>query len=224
MARLLTVEDDPRIRASLVEAFAEDGHVCDEASDMRTARARLEEGGYDLVLLDVMLPDGDGWDLLREMRERADGTRVIFLSAKHEVAERLHGLALGAVDYVVKPFDLRELEARVAVALRRVVPTELPECFGLRLDPLRRRAYLRDALLDLTPKEFEFLAILLRAKGDTVDRETLFQEVWDLPNADNANVLDVLVARLRRKLRARRGPTVFTERGRGYGLGEGEEA
>ncbi|MEM9378817.1 MAG: response regulator transcription factor [Planctomycetota bacterium] len=222
MARLLTVEDDPRIRASLVEAFAEEGHHCDEAGDMGTARARLAEGGYDLVLLDVMLPDGDGWELLREIRERADGTKVIFLSAKHEVAERLHGLTLGAVDYVVKPFDLRELEARVAVALQRVVASELPECFDLRLDPLRRRAHLRGELLDLTPKEFEFLAILLRAKGGVVDRETLFREVWDLPHTDNQNVLDVLVTRLRRKLRARRGPTVYTERGLGYGLAEGE--
>ncbi|MEM6676151.1 MAG: response regulator transcription factor [Planctomycetota bacterium] len=221
MARLLTVEDDPRIRASLVEAFAEGGHQCDEAADVRTARERLAETTYDLVLLDVMLPDGDGWDLLREMRDRADGTKVIFLSAKHEVAERLHGLTLGAADYVVKPFDLRELEARVQVVLQRSVESEPLECFDLRLDPLRRRAFLRDALLDLTPKEFEFLAILLRAKGEVVPREELFREVWDLPHADNANVLDVLVARLRRKLRARRGPGIFTERGQGYGLEEG---
>ena len=224
MARLLTVEDDPRVRASLVEAFAEEGHHCDEAGDLRTARERLAESRYDLILLDVMLPDGDGWDLLREIRDSARMTRVIFLSAKHEVAERLHGLTLGAVDYVVKPFDLRELEARVAVALRRTVTSELPEGFELRLDPLRRRAYLRDQLLDLTPKEFEFLAILLRAKGETVEREALLREVWDLPHTDSANVLDVLVTRLRRKLRARRGPTITTERGVGYGLCEGGAA
>ena len=218
MARLLTVEDDPRIRASLVEAFVEQGHDCDEASDLGAARQRLAAERYDLVLLDVMLPDGDGWELLRELRERADATRVLFLSAKHEVGERLRGLSLGAVDYVVKPFDLRELEARVEVALRRVVAAELPEGFELRMDPLRRRAFLRDRLLDLTPKEFEFLAILLRARGGAVERAALLREVWDLPYADNANVLDVLVARLRRKLRAVRGPWIYTERGVGYGL------
>ena len=201
----------------------EQGHECDEAGDLATARARIAARGFDLILLDVMLPDGDGWDLLRELRDRADATRVIFLSAKHEVAARLHGLSLGAVDYVVKPFDLRELEARVEVALRRDVPTELPECFGLRLDPVRRRAYLGEQLLDLTPKEFEFLAILLRAKGAVVDRETLIREIWDLPYSESANVLDVLVVRLRRKLRSRRGPTIVTTRGVGYGLEEGEE-
>ncbi|MEM7309021.1 MAG: response regulator transcription factor [Planctomycetota bacterium] len=224
MARLLTIEDDPRIRASLVEALVEQGHHCDQAGDLRTARERLASARYDLLLIDVMLPDGDGWDLLREMRDRADTTRAIFLTAKHEVAERLHGLALGAVDYVVKPFDLRELEARVEVALQRVVPSEVPECFDLRLDPIRRRAYLRGKLLDLTPKEFEFLAILLRAEGGAVERDTLLREVWDLPDSESGNVLDVLVARLRRKLRATRGPTIFTERGVGYGLSEGGES
>ncbi|MEL6427602.1 MAG: response regulator transcription factor [Planctomycetota bacterium] len=220
MARLLTVEDDPRIRESLVEAFVEEGHACDQAADVRTARLHLASETYDLVLLDVMLPDGDGWELLEEIRERAASTRVIFLSAKHEVDERLRGLSLGAVDYVVKPFDLRELEARVEVALRRVVPSEVPERFGLRLDLLRRRAFLRGGLLDLTPKEFEFLTALLRADGGVVERGDLLREVWDLDDADSSNVLDVLVARLRRKLRARRGPTVFTERGVGYGLRE----
>lgn len=224
MARLLTVEDDPRVRASLVEAFLEDGHHCDEAGDIRTARERLAAGSYDLVLLDVMLPDGDGWDLLREMREAADSTRVIFLSAKHEVTERLRGLSLGAVDYVVKPFDLRELEARVEVALRREVTSEISEGFGLRLDPVRRRAFLRTDLLDLTPKEFEFLAALLRARGEVVGRGALLHEVWDLPHTDSSNVLDVLVTRLRRKLRARRGPAIATERGVGYRLEEGNEA
>lgn len=222
MARLLTVEDDPRIRASLVEAFVEQGHECSEAADLGSARRQLADSCFDLVLLDVMLPDGDGWELLNEMREAADPTRVIVLSAKHEVAERLHGLSLGAVDYVVKPFDLRELEARVEVALQRTVPTEIPERFDLRMDALRRRAFLRGRLLDLTPKEFEFLAMLLHSKGAPVSRDTLLQEVWDLPNTDNSNVLDVLVARLRRKLKATRGPSVYTERGVGYGLKEGD--
>ncbi|MEM8710785.1 MAG: response regulator transcription factor [Planctomycetota bacterium] len=221
MARLLTVEDDPRIRASLVEALGEQGHECDEASSVESARERLACQSYDLVLLDVMLPDGDGWDLLREMREQSNATRVIFLSAKQQVAERLHGLSLGAVDYVVKPFDLRELEARVEVALRREIPAELPELFDLRLDVERRRAHLRGQILDLTPKEFEFLAVLLRARGRVVERDLLLQEVWDLEEPESHSVLDVLVARLRRKLRARRGPTVFTERGVGYGLREG---
>ena len=198
MARLLTVEDDPRIRESLVEAFVEEGHECDEAADVRTARLRLEADTYALVLLDVMLPDGDGWELLEEIRERAASTRVSFLSAKHEVDERLRGLSLGAVDYVVKPFDLRELEARVEVALRRVVPSEVPERFGLRLDLLRRRAYLRGGLLDLTPKEFEFLTSLLRADGAVVERSALLREVWDLEDTDSSYGLDVLVARLRR--------------------------
>ena len=202
----------------------EQGHECDEAGDLATARARIAARGFDLILLDVMLPDGDGWDLLRELRDRADATRVIFLSAKHEVAARLHGLSLGAVDYVVKPFDLRELEARVEVALRRDVPTELPECFGLRLDPVRRRAYLGEQLLDLTPKEFEFLQCLMRNGDAPVPRNTLLKEVWDVPESSSTNVLDVLVTRLRRKLRARGGPAVHTERGVGYALREGAES
>ena len=183
MARLLTVEDDPRIRESLVEAFVEEGHACDQAADVRTARLRLASAPWpgnvrqleNMIYRAVVLSEGD-------MLDAADFPHLGGANA--------------------------------------AVPSEVPERFGLRLDLLRRRALLRGGLLDLTPKEFEFLTALLRADGGVVERGDLLREVWDLDDADSSNVLDVLVARLRRKLRARRGPTVFTERGVGYGLRE----
>ncbi len=222
MARLLFIEDDERLRAALTQSFMDRGHECSGAATLADARRTLAIATFDLILLDVMLPDGDGWDLLSELRQSGDSTRVIFLSARHRIDERVRGLQLGATDYIIKPFELSELEARVEVALRREQPNGVLEACGLRMDMVTRRAHLENGRLDLTPKEFDFLASLIRAGvGNVVPRMELLRHVWDLEQSPGTNVIDVLVARLRRKLAARGGPTVETHKGVGYAIADG---
>jgi len=224
MSRLLFIDDDQRLLAALLESFEDRGHACTGAATLASARSELARLDFDLILLDVMLPDGDGWDLLTELRQSGDTTRVIFLSARHRIDERVRGLQLGATDYIIKPFELPELEARVEVALRRERPNGAIEAFGLHMDLVRRRARLGDERLDLTPKEFDFLASLIRAgAGNVVPRDDLLRDVWDLDEAPKTNVIEVLVTRLRRKLDARGGPTVTTQKGVGYALAHGKD-
>ena len=203
--RLLLVEDERRITAPLVSALESEGfetHVAETAAESLELAARVRP---DLVLLDLMLPDGSGFDVCRQLRADSE-VPIIMLTARGEESDRVAGLELGADDYMVKPFSARELVARIRAVLRRVSrrgdgsapgPLEVGE---VRLDPAAHSATLGGKPLELTRKEFQLLELLMRNAGVVVTRERLLDEVWDVSWFGSTKTLDVHVGAVRRKL------------------------
>jgi two-component system, OmpR family, response regulator RegX3 len=204
---VLMVEDETSITEPLSEALQREGFATEVA---RTAAAALESAARslpDLVLLDVMLPDGSGYDVCRSLRDQSQ-VPIIMLTARGEETDRIVGLELGADDYIVKPFSAREVAARIRAVLRRTgggqtaaAERDEPLTAGsLSLDPGRRSATHNGRKLELTRKEFELLELLLREAGSVVTRERLLDEVWDVNWFGSTKTLDVHVSSLRRKL------------------------
>jgi two-component system response regulator RegX3 len=200
---ILLVEDETSITEPLAEALRSEGFDTEVAGTVAQA-LELARRDPDLVLLDVMLPDGSGLDVCRELRSRSR-VPIIMLTARGEESDRIVGLELGADDYVVKPFSAREVVARIRAVLRRAdapEPTEDGpiEIGGLRLDPSRREALLAGEALELSRKEFDLLHLLMRNAGSVVSRERLIDEVWDPNWFGSTKTLDVHVSGIRRKL------------------------
>ena len=198
--RILIVEDEDSIAEPLVEGLRREGYDVDRAA---TGAAALEAPASDLVLLDLRLPDIDGLDVCRRLRERSD-VPIIVVTARGEEADRVVGLELGADDYVVKPYGLRELIARIRAVTRRTssrgsAATPL-SIGGLEVDERARRAIIDGRELDLTPKEFDLLAALARDPGAAVSRRRLLEEVWQTSWYGSTKTIDVHVAALRKKL------------------------
>jgi two-component system, OmpR family, response regulator RegX3 len=200
---ILLVEDERSIREPLAEALRSEGF---ETSVAGTAAEALELAGEapDLILLDVMLPDGSGFDVCRELRA-SSRVPIIMLTARGEEADRVVGLELGADDYVVKPFSAREVVARIRAVLRRTAAPEAGgdgplEIGGLRLDPARHEVTRDGESLELSRKEFELLHLLMRNAGSVVTRDRLIDEVWDPNWFGSTKTLDVHVSGIRRKL------------------------
>jgi two-component system, OmpR family, response regulator RegX3 len=212
--RILLVEDENAIAEPLAEGLAREGFAVERAA---TAAEALAAGEADLVLLDLRLPDGDGLDVCRRLRERSD-VPIIVVTARGEEADRVVGLELGADDYVVKPFGLRELIARIrAVSRRASARGQLPEPLridGLEVDERTRRASLDGRELVLTAKEFDLLAALARDPGAVVSRRRLLEDVWETSWFGSTKTIDVHVAALRRKL----GDPGWVETVRGVGF------
>ncbi|HEY6779950.1 MAG TPA: response regulator transcription factor [Thermoleophilaceae bacterium] len=228
---ILMVEDEQSITEPLAEALAREGFDTEVAGTVAEALELAGRIEPDLVLLDVMLPDGSGYDVCRELR-RTSQVPIIMLTARGEETDRVVGLELGADDYVVKPFSARELTARVRAVLRRAGEsargngTDAPIQIGeLRLDRGKRAATLGDTELDLTRKEFELLELLMREAGAVVSRERLLEEVWDVNWFGSTKTLDVHVSSLRRKLGEDPAAPRFvhTVRGVGFRFAEPEE-
>jgi two-component system, OmpR family, response regulator RegX3 len=203
---VLMVEDESSITEPLTEALEREGFATEVARTAEEALAVSRRSLPDLVLLDVMLPDGSGYDVCRSLREHSD-VPIIMLTARGEETDRIVGLELGADDYIVKPFSAREVAARIRAVLRRSAATgraaerEGPLAAGpLSLDPDRRTASHDGRELDLTRKEFELLELLMREAGSVVSRERLLDEVWDVNWFGSTKTLDVHVSSLRRKL------------------------
>jgi two-component system, OmpR family, response regulator RegX3 len=206
---ILLVEDEPAIAEPLAETLTREGfhlEVAGTAADALDAAARVRP---DLILLDLMLPDGSGFDVCREVR-RESQVPIIMLTARGEEADRVIGLELGADDYVVKPFSAREVTARVRAVLRRTAVAAAPaagdngnapvEIGDVRLDPATRSVSKAGAAVDVTRKEFDLLALLMRSAGAVVTRERLIDEVWDVNWFGSTKTLDVHVSGLRKKL------------------------
>ena len=212
--RILVVEDEDAIAEPLVGGLRREGFEVERAA---TGAAALEAGTPDLVLLDLRLPDTDGLDVCRRLRERSD-VPIIVVTARGEEADRVVGLELGADDYVVKPFGLRELIARIRAVSRRTSARphaqEPLRVGGLEIDERARRAQLDGKPLDLTPKEFDLLAALARDPGAAVSRRRLLEDVWETTWYGSAKTIDVHVASLRRKL----GDPGWIETVRGVGF------
>jgi len=218
---VLLVDDDAAIRRTVAEGLELEGFTVVGASGGRAALAAVERIEPAVVLLDLTMPDLDGLEVLRRLRERGDELPVCVLSARDEVGDRVAGLEAGADDYVVKPFALEEVVARLHALLRR-----RPAAAGERLaagdvvvDLAARSARRGDRDLGLTARELELLAFLLRHPGEVVSRRTLHEEVWGYTFDPGTNVADVFVGYLRRKLEAEGEPRILhTVRGVGFVL------
>jgi two-component system response regulator RegX3 len=222
------VEDEESITEPLAEALDREGFDTQVAGTVRDALDLTQQELPDLVLLDVMLPDGSGYDVCRQLRERSS-VPIIMLTARGEETDRVVGLELGADDYVVKPFSAREVAARIRAVLRRAdasVERAGPlEVGPLQLDPDRRSATLAGDELELTRKEFELLELLMREAGNVVSRERLIDEVWDVNWFGSTKTLDVHVSSLRRKVGDDSADPRFihTVRGVGFRFAAAEE-
>jgi two-component system, OmpR family, response regulator RegX3 len=202
---VLLIEDEESITTPLSEALQREGFRAEIARTIADGLRIAESQAPDLVLLDVMLPDGSGFEALRELRA-SQSTPVIMLTARGEEADRVLGLELGADDYVIKPFSARELVARIRAVLRRASAVAAPasretaRIGAVELDPSARTVTLDGDALDLTRKEFDLLALLMGQAGTVVTRERLIDEVWDVNWFGSTKTLDVHVSGLRRKL------------------------
>jgi DNA-binding response OmpR family regulator len=199
--RVLLVEDDDTIASPLVRGLEREGFAVEHLATGAGALARLRGVGADVVLLDLGLPDIDGFDLCRELRAGSD-VPIIVVTARGDEVDRVVGLELGADDYVVKPFGLRELVARIRAVARRAVHKvdEGPVAPGLVVDRRTRRVTLDGREVGLTPKEFDLLALLAEDPGAVCNRQRILDEVWDPHWYGPTKTLDVHVASLRRKL------------------------
>ena len=203
--RLLVIEDEVKLAQYLHKGLTENGHVVDLAHDGIDGKRLALGGEYDLVLLDLMLPGIDGFGVLQAIRAEKSQLPVLMLTARDKVEDRVRGLEKGADDYLVKPFAFSELLARVSALLRRggsgpVQPATELKLADLEVDLVSRRVTRGDQRIDLTAKEFNLLALLLRRRGQILSRTTLAEQVWDMNFDSDTNVVEVAVRRLRAKI------------------------
>ncbi len=220
--RILIIEDNPRMAQALQAGLREQGYAADmchsgyEGEDLATA------GVYDVVLLDLMLPDRDGVELCRALRRRGVKTKILMLTALGSTGDKVHGLDAGADDYLAKPFEFEELLARVRALLRRGDATESRHlrCDNLELDLYARTAKRGDQKIDLSNKEFTLLEYLMRSPNRVLSRTQIGEKVWDLSFEPNSNVVDVYISALRRKVDRGFAPAlIHTIKGVGYRFG-----
>lgn len=220
--RILIVEDEPKTGDYLHKGLNESGFITDLARDGVDGLQLALEQDYDAIVLDVMLPSLNGWQVLEQLRKRKK-TPVLFLTARDQVDDRVKGLDLGADDYLVKPFAFTELVARLRSLLRRGAARELNrlQIADLEIDVLKRRASRVGERIDLTAKEFALLHFLMKRKGEVLSRSMIASHVWDMNFDSDTNVVDVAVRRLRAKIDdpfSRK--LIHTVRGMGYVLEE----
>ena len=199
--RLLVVEDEKRIADFVARGLESAGYAVDVAGDGTTGLNLVHQTDYDLIILDMMLPDMDGLKVLEKIRNRKSSSPVLILSARSGVDDRVRGLEVGADDYLTKPFAFVELLARVRVLLRRGQP--MPERLvvaDLTLDCIRRRVVRATETIDLAPKEFSILEYLMRNKGRALSRTMIVEHVWDMDYDGLTNIVDVYIRHLRSKV------------------------
>jgi DNA-binding response OmpR family regulator len=219
--RLLFVEDEQEIRSSLTHSLTEAGYDVDVAPDGRSARRLAADAKYDVLVVDLGLPDMDGISLILELRRMGVAAPVMILSARRSVDDRVRGLEQGGDDYLTKPFAVAELLARLRNLVKRSSATEVTKLrvLDLELDLLRREATRGNEMLTLTPQEFTLLEYLCRNPGRVVTRSMILDKVWGMRIQPDTNVVDVHIYRLRGKVDvAGRAPLIKTLRGVGYVL------
>ncbi len=199
MNQILIIEDEKSIADMVKMCLTKNGYICETVNDGMTATKKIEEKRYDLILLDIMLPDIDGYDLIDYIKQF--DIPVIFVTAKTSVPDRVKGLKLGAEDYISKPFDLEELLARVGTVLRRYHKAErILEVGKIKIDTLSRTVLLDGVLVPLPAKEYDLLLFLVRNKNIALYRESIFEQVWQEPYLGNTRTIDLHIQRLKKKL------------------------
>lgn len=217
--RILLVEDDERITKALAEALMDHHYVVDVVHDGQIGWEFMESAPYDLIILDVMLPGLNGIQFCQRLRKQGKSTPVLMLTAKDTSADKVLGLDVGADDYVIKPFDLQELLARVRALLRRgnsALPPVL-EWGSLRLDPNSCEVTYAEKLLSLTPKEYGLLELFLRSPGRVLSREIILEHLWSFEDIPGDDTVKTHIKRLRQKLKIVGVPSTLIETV--YGLG-----
>jgi two-component system response regulator MprA len=221
--KILIVEDDEQIASFLRRGLAYEGYEVDTAADGSAALGKARDSRPDLVVLDLMLPGMDGLEVCRRLRAAHSSLPILILTARDSVSDRVQGLDAGSDDYMVKPFALAELLARVRALLRRAGPGE-PEIltFGdLKLDTGTRQVYRGETRIELTSKEFDLLELFLRHPRQVLTRETIYDRVWGYDFGGESNIIEVYIRYLRQKLEMDgRSRLLFTVRGVGYVLRE----
>jgi two-component system copper resistance phosphate regulon response regulator CusR len=220
--RLLVIEDEPKTGDYLYKGLTEAGFIVDlERNGLDGHHLAMTET-FDLIILDVMLPDVDGWRIVQSLRDADRTTPVLFLTARDSIDDRVKGLELGADDYLVKPFAFAELLARVRTLLRRGISSpvvEFLEVADLVLDLPRRRVSRNGERIKLTNREFSLLELLVRRQGEVLPRSLIASQVWDMNFDSDTNVIDVAIRRLRIKIDEPYTPKlIHTVRGMGYQL------
>ncbi len=220
--RILIIEDDHEAAQYMAKGLRETGYVVDCAGDGEEGFARAEAGGYDVLVVDRMLPKLDGLALVARLRAAGDQTPILFLSALGEVDDRVRGLKAGGDDYLVKPYAFAELLARIEALVRRRDPAQVQtrlKVGDLELDLLSRSCFRAGQRIDLQPREFRLLEFLMRHAGHVVTRTMLLENVWEYHFDPQTNVIDVHISRLRAKIDRGFGePLLHTLRGAGYML------
>lgn len=220
--RLLVIEDERKAGEYLKKGLEESGFTVDVLANGVDGLHQALEDDYDLVVLDVMLPGMDGWEVLRRLRMKKD-VPVLLLTAIDELEERVRGLELGGDDYLVKPFAFVELLARIRTLLRRGPPRDIEHMRigGLEIDAVRRRVRRNGQRIDLTPREFSLLQLLARRRGEVLSRAQIASYVWDMNFDSDTNVVEVAIRRLRTKVdEGYDVKLIHTVRGMGYVLDE----
>ncbi|MCI0637395.1 MAG: response regulator transcription factor [Actinobacteria bacterium] len=221
--RVLVVEDETKMAGLLKRGLEEEGYAVDVAGDGGEAVWLATEYPYDAVVLDVMLPDLDGFEVCRRLREAGRWSPVLMLTARDGVGNRVRGLDVGADDYLTKPFAFAELLARIRALVRRGTPSRpaVLRAGDLTLDPATHRVARGDVAIDVTAKEFALLEYLMRHPGEVLSRTRLIEHLWDFAYEGGSNVVDVYVRYLREKVDRPFGrDTIETVRGAGYRLRE----
>jgi two-component system, OmpR family, response regulator len=212
--RVLIIEDEPDLLASLAQALREEGYAVDTADNGDDGLFNAEGTDYDAIVLDVMLPGPDGWEILTRLR-KTKKTPVLMLTARDQSRDRVRGLDIGADDYVVKPFDLAELFARLRALIRRSADqtTNVIEIGDVKIDTAARHVFLKDQPVELTAREYSLVEFLVLHRGKVVTRTQLYEHLFDENESSLSNLLDVHVSNARKKL----GPEfIVTRRGHGY--------
>lgn len=221
MQKILIVEDEEKIARFVELELRHEGYAVEKTFDGRTGLELAERGGYDLILLDIMLPGINGIEILRRVRKNSD-VPIIMLTARDEVMDKVSGLDMGADDYITKPFAIEELLARIRVTLRKrntsgEVKYDVLLCCGITLDSTRYKVTYNGVPIELTAKEFSLLQTLMQNKNIVMSRETLMERVWGYDYAGETNVVDVYIRYLRQKIDERFAVKIITTvRGVGY--------
>jgi two-component system, OmpR family, response regulator len=214
--RILLIEDSERLRGAVARGLRKEGYAVDEAKDGKEGLWLVSENPYDVVVLDLGLPQIDGLTVLRRMREKDVRAHVLILSARDQVEDRVQGLTLGADDYLTKPFSFEELTARIRALLRRNYNAKSPvlKAGEVALTTATRRVTVGEREVKLTPREYALLEILLFRAGEVVSRQELWESLYEFEAEVSSNVVDVMVCSLRKKLG--NDGVIQTKRGHGY--------
>ncbi len=224
--RILVVEDNPRMAAAIRQGLREHGYSVDIAQNGFEGEEMATTEPYDILILDVMLPDRDGVDLCRNLRRRKVSTSVLMLTALSATPDKVAGLDAGADDYLTKPFEFEELLARIRALMRRGQASEAARLSydGLEMDLLKRSVQRDGQKVKLSAKEFALLEFFVRNAERVIDRMTIAQKVWDINYEPSSNVIDVYVSALRKKIDKDYGrPLIHTVVGMGYRFGKSED-
>jgi two-component system OmpR family response regulator len=223
--RILVIEDDTEVAAYIVKALKEEGHTADVVHDGDSGWTLARAGGYDVLIIDRMLPKKDGLSIVADLRSTDDRTPVLILSALGEVDDRVQGLKSGGDDYLTKPFAFSEMLARIEALIRRSQPEEQATKYvvgDLVLDRMSHKVARAGETIVLQPREFRLLEYLMKHRGQVVTRTMLLEGVWDYHFDPQTNVIDVHISRLRAKIdKDFEQPLLHTIRGRGYMIDDG---